>query len=488
MDLLIPLDRSLPTPLRDQLYAGLREAILDGRLAFGARLPASRVLARSLGVSRYTVDDAYGRLIADGYVVGRHGSGTYVAFGPPAALAPADRNIDPLPASQPRGWATWAGRLAPSQPGVPGSFRFSFKQGVPALEPFPHAVWRRCQADATREWNVDLQGYGSTHGYGPLREQIVAYLARARMVRCTPDRIVITTGTQQALDLLARLFVDPGDPVAVEEPGYPTARRVFRAAGADLLPVPVDGDGLRADRLEELDGAKLIYVTPSHQFPTGGLLPLFRRRALLDWAHRTGTLVLEDDYDSEFRYGQRPVEALAALEDSLPRPGSVVYVGTFSKVLYPSLRLGYLVLPPDLVPRVLAAKDVADRHPSTVEQATLAAFMAGGYFERHLARMRRVYASRLAALESALVRHFGDRAIRDPASTAAGLHLLVWFDLPYDEPVLVRRAAVAGIQLDPASPCFLVPPDRPGALLGYAFMDETAIDAGIAALAIALLG
>ncbi|MCC6791133.1 MAG: PLP-dependent aminotransferase family protein [Thermomicrobiales bacterium] len=486
MDLFVPIDRTRPAPLRDQLYTGLRAAILDGRLAGGARLPASRVLARTLGISRFTVDDAYSRLVADGYVVGRHGSGTYVAYDAPAVDPAATPDTDGDVA--PRGWSRWARDLgAPRLAYEAPPLRYSFKQGVPALEPFPLAAWRHCQVTVNHALRPELHGYGSVRGYGPLRETLAGYLGRARMLRCTPDQIVITTGTQQALDLLARLFLDPGDVVAVEEPGYPTAHRVFRAAGATLLPVPVDGDGLQVDRLDDVTGAKLLYVTPSHQFPTGGVLPLARRRALLAWARQRGTLIVEDDYDSEFRYGQRPVEALAALDGSFPGPGSVAYVGTFSKVLYPSLRLGYLVLPVDLVERVMAAKDVADRHPSTLDQATLAAFIDDGQFERHLARMRRVYASRLAALEAALTHWFGDRVVRDPAATAAGLHLLVQFDVPYGEAEMVARAAAAGVLVDPASPSYLVPPSRPGALLGYAVMDESGIDAGIRALAAVLL-
>lgn len=488
MDLFVPLDRTLSEPLRDQLYAGLRAAILDGRLTIGARLPASRALALSLGISRFTVDDAYSRLVADGYVVGRHGSGTYVAYGAtPAQSAETSRNDDA--ANVERGWSNWArGLSAPRLSYEDPPLRYSFKQGVPALDPFPLALWRRCQAKTGQEMRPELHGYGSVRGYAPLRTAIAAYLARSRMLRCTPEQIVITSGTQQALDLLARLFLDRGDFAAVEEPGYPTARRVFLAARATLLPIPVDGDGLNVGRLfERGDGVKLVYVTPSHQFPTGGVLPLARRRALLEWARRSGALIVEDDYDSEFRYGQRPVEALAALDGSLPGPGSVVYVGTFSKVLYPSLRLGYLVLPPDLVERVMAAKDVADRHPSTLEQATLSVFITEGHFERHLARMRRVYASRLAALEEALSRWFGQRVIRDPAATAAGLHLLVQFDLPYGEAEMVARGAASGVLLEPASPCYLIPPARPGTLLGYALMDELNIHAGIRTLADALL-
>src|SRR4051794_29605003 len=233
MDLLIPIDRSLPQPLRDQLYAGLRAAILDGRLAVGARLPASRALARSLGLSRFTIDDAYSRLIADGYLIGRHGSGTYVAYGSPD-LTPVPSEATRAPADAPtaRGWSTWATRLGASRDNDDATpIRYSFKQGVPALDPFPLALWRRCQAKVSQEMRLELHGYGPVRGYLPLRSAIAGYLARSRMLRCVPEQMVITTGTQQALDLLARLFLDPGERVAVEEPGYPTARRVFRAAG-----------------------------------------------------------------------------------------------------------------------------------------------------------------------------------------------------------------------------------------------------------------
>jgi GntR family transcriptional regulator/MocR family aminotransferase len=336
--------------------------------------------------------------------------------------------------------------------------------------------------------SADLYGYGSVRGHEPLRISVRDYLARSRMLLCSLDQIVITTGTQEALDLIARLFVDPWDRVIIEEPSYPTARKSFLSAGAEITPVPVDVDGLDVDHLaREVDGGKLIYVTPSHQFPTGGLLPLARRRALLDWARRTGTLIVEDDYDSEFRYGQRPIEALAALESASAGPRSVIYVGTFSKVLFPSLRLGYIVLPRDLVDRVLAAKQIADRHPPTLLQATVAEFINGGHFERHLAQMRRLYAGRSRTLLGALERHFGARATPHPASTTAGLHLLVAFELGYNEQEMVNRAAAAGILIEGASACYLTPPEEPSALLGYGVMDERDLEAGLAALARALL-
>ena len=489
MDLLIPLDRTLPSPLRDQLYSGLRIAILDGRLGTGSRLPASRTLAVTLGISRFTVDDAYSRLIADGYLFTRHGSGTYVAFAPQSNVDSGRESQSDSDREADRGWSEWSDRVTSTRRATAlTQIRYSFKQGVPALDPFPFALWRRCRARVSLELPPDAYGYGSARGYLPLREAIQTYLARSRMLRTSVDQIVITSGTQQALDIVFRLFVDPGDSIVIEEPSYPTARNLMSAAGARIIPIGVDGDGLKTDDLAKIQNlAKLIYVTPSHQFPTGGVLPLHRRRSLLEWARSTGTLIVEDDYDSEFRYGQRPIEALAALDGSMPGPGSVIYLGTFSKVLFPAVRLGYVVLPSDLVDRFLRAKELTDRHPPTIEQATVAAFIQEGNFERHLARMRRIYASRQVAMLTALDRYFGGKAHRDAASTAAGLHMLVNFDVDYDEAEMMRRATGAGILIEPAGPCYLSPPVQTGALLGYAVMDEVQIDQGIRELAKALI-
>jgi GntR family transcriptional regulator/MocR family aminotransferase len=489
MDLFVAIDRTLEQSLRDQLYAGLRGAILDGRLAHGARLPATRALAKSHAISRFTVDDAYSRLIADGYATGRHGSGTYVAYAAsertPASDQPAPESI----ISADRDWSNWGDRLTAlkSQP-APASPTYSFKQGVPALDHVPLAVWRRCQSKVGRSAASGLFGYGPPSGFEPLRRSISGYLARSRMLRCDPEQIVITSGTQEAIDLIARLFVDPGDAVVIEEPSYPAARRSFAAAGAELLLIPVDAEGLRVELLGRRESrATLIYVTPSHQFPTGGLLPLNRRRELIEWARETGTLIVEDDYDSEFRYGQRPIEALAALDPTIPGPRSVIYIGTFSKVLFPALRLGYIVLPPDLIDRVTAAKETAGRHAPTGEQATLAEFIDAGHFERHLARMRRMYAARSTAMLAAIDRWFGNRAQRHPAATTAGLHTLFRFELPYGEMDMVSRAAEAGILIEPASPCYAAPPAFTEALLGYGAMNEEQLVQGVQALARALL-
>jgi GntR family transcriptional regulator/MocR family aminotransferase len=372
---------------------------------------------------------------------------------------------------------------------------FDFRQGMPALDAFPYARWARVRNREARRLGPDGYHYGPVAGEPELRAAIAAYLARSRAVRRGPEQVVVTTGAQQALDLLARIWLRPGDAVAVENPGYPAARRLFAAHGARIVPVPVDGHGLQVDSLEDLaagGGApRLVYVTPSHQYPTGAVLPLARRLALLGWARRRGALVVEDDYDGEFRYGARPIEALAGLDADLPGEEVVAYVGTFSKVLFPALRLGYVLLPADLVRPVVAAKAVADRHSPRLEQRTVAAFIAGGDLARHLDRMRRLYAARRAALLAALARDLDGIARRGSAATAAGLHLLVAFEVRLEEAELVRRAATVGVHLDPAGPCYAAPVGedaRPAAMLGYAALPEAAIAAGIRRLASALGG
>jgi GntR family transcriptional regulator/MocR family aminotransferase len=503
VDLLIPLDRGSSRPLRDQVYDELRAAILDGRIPAGGRLPSTRSLAIGLGVARFTVEDAFGRLAAVGYTVGRHGSGTIAASTgvtrtdgggvlPGALPSPAGDRASPRRGAA-RCRSPWAEELArvnipvvlpPAQP-------FDFRQGMPALDVFPHARWARVRAREARRLGPASYHYGPVAGEPELREAIAAYLARSRAVRRGFDHVVVTSGAQQGLDLLARLWLRPGDLVAMEDPGYPAARRVFAAAGARIVPVPVDGDGFCVDALDAVAGGerpRLIYVTPSHQYPTGAVLSLPRRLALLGWARRNDALVVEDDYDAEFRFGARPVEALAGLDAALPGEGVVAYVGTFSKVLYPALRLGYLVVPPDLVAPVVAAKAVTDRHGPRLEQRTVAAFMAGGDFERHLGRMRRLYAARRDALVDALVRDLAGIARRNPGTAAAGLHLLVGFEVPFEESELVARAAAAGVHVDGAGSCYDRPPTSPLAMLGYAALPEPAIREGIARLAIAIRG
>jgi GntR family transcriptional regulator/MocR family aminotransferase len=373
-----------PGPMFQRVYEALRAEILEGRLGPGARLPSSRSLAGDLGVSRTTVLLAYDQLLAEGYVDGRVGSGTYVASELPevalSAEAPAtgESPHEPVPARL----SSYGRRAVDADVMVParaGAVRYDFRYGLPPVEEFPHETWRRLLARRARSASLNSLRYGPSAGIPKLRVAIADYLRRSRAVACTPEQVVVVNGSQQALDLAARVLVDPGDAVVIEEPHYQGARKVFQAAGARLVPVPTDAEGLDPSKLPidaDADGARLLYVTPSHQFPTGATMTLCRRLALLAWAERAGVYVLEDDYDSEFRYEGRPVESMQGLD----RAGRVIYAGTFSKVMFPSLRVGYLVLPQPLVEPFAAAKWLTDRHTPTLEQEALADFLAEGHF------------------------------------------------------------------------------------------------------------
>lgn len=476
--------------LYQQLYQELRHRILHGDLTPGARLPSTRVLARELGVSRNTVLYAYHQLLAEGYAVGHTGSGTYIAstfpdMAPvlePPSSAPEPPRPHPTPTLSAYGQrvASGAAELMPYAPPRRGTIRYDFRYGLPAVETFPYAIWRRLLSRRVRAATRQSLHYGTPAGYVPLRQAIAAYLQRARAVACDPEQIVIVNGSQQALDLAARLLVDPGDQVVIEDPNYQGARQVFRAAGARLLPVPVDAEGLDTRALpRDSVPVRLAYVTPSHQFPSGVIMSLSRRLALRAWAERVGAYILEDDYDSEFRYTGRPLEAV----QSLDRTGRVIYVGTFSKVLFPSLRLGYLVLPRSLVSTFTAAKWLTDRHTSTFEQEVLSDFITEGHFERHLRRSRTRYSARLTALLEALREHLGDGIEISGAST--GMHLLVWLNHTMPEAIdtVIDRAARAGIGIYSVAPNFMRPMRRAGLLLGYTAMTPEEIRAGIRRLA-----
>ena len=479
-----------PGALYQQLYHSLRGVILTGQLAPGARLPATRALARELGVSRNTVLLAYEQLLAEGYAVGQAGSGTYVAASLPDAMLATARAVPEVvraPHPLPPRLSAYGQHVSmhspmppPGDEPRPASVRYDFRYGLPAVEEFPHEIWRRLLARRARSASLRSLRYGPPEGYGPLREAIADYLRRSRAVVCEPEQIVVVNGSQQALDLAARVLLDSGDRVVLEEPHYQGARQVFLAAGAKILSGPVDAEGLHVEALPPAAAeARLAYVTPSHQFPSGAIMSLARRLALLSWAEHTDAYVIEDDYDSEYRYEGRPVEAVQGLD----RRGRVIYVGTFSKVLFPALRLGYMVLPKPLVQPFLAAKWLTDRHTSTLEQEMLTDFICEGHFERHLRRSRTRNAARRAALLDALDTYLGSRISISGAN--AGIHLLVWLhDVEVQQmDTLIEDGARAGIGLYPVSPYYLSPPSRAGLLLGYAAMTETEIHAGIKGLA-----
>jgi len=480
--LFVPLDSGLATPLQRQLYHGVRQAILETRLLPGIRLPSSRSLAAELGVSRNTVVLAFDQLIAEGYLEGRERSGTRVAAALPsrgprlqAKPAPNPKGTAPRRLLSARGNAIAAGSIL-SSPGGRFVEPRPFRPGVPALDAFPCRLWTRI---TLRHWRATPNlAYGDPAGYPPLRRAIAEYVTAARGARCVPEQVIVTSGSQQGLDLAARVLLDPGDQVWMEDPGYLGARAALLAGGAELVPVPVDRDGLRVEEGERLaPGARMAYVSPSHQYPLGATLSAARRLALLRWAAGVDAWVVEDDYDSEFRYASRPLASLQGLDTE----GRVVYVGTFSKTLFPALRLGYLVVPSGLTDAFRAARAVADRHSPTLEQMVLADFLDQGHFARHVRRMRALYAERQKVLLAAARDHLGGRLELAPSS--AGMHLVGWLGGGEDDQAAAARAARAGIDLHPLSPFWLGYPGRGGLLLGYAGYGTREIKQGIARLA-----
>lgn len=395
----LALDPAAESPLFRQLYVALRQSILAGVLTPGLQLPASRSLAEELGVSRNTVLNAYQQLLAEGYLEGKMGSGTYVPRTLPEEMMQV-RHAAGRPRSAPpkrsglsrRGelLAKTASTIARSS-GIPRPFR----PGIPALDAFPFAIWMRLMTRHYRRPPRAALSYDSAAGHVPLREAVAAHLGPARAVRCDPKQVHITTGSQQALDLIARLLLDPGNAAWIEEPGYPGARAALEGQGIRLTPIPVDQDGLDvAAGIARCPQARLVYVSPSHQYPLGVTLSLPRRFALLDWARRAGAWIVEDDYDSEFRYSGRPLAALQGLDCD----DRVLYVGTFGKTLFPSLRLGYLVVPSHLTDVFAAARGAIDRQTATLPQAVVADFINEGHFTRHIRRMRTLYRERQETL------------------------------------------------------------------------------------------
>jgi len=490
--MLLTLDGSGPLYL--QLYRSLRAAILNGKLASGARLPSTRALAAELRVARITVMLCFEQLLAEGYVVSRTGSGTYVATELPDDLAFAARRgarTEARTGSAPARLSSYGRRIVSDPNPVPGwgarpgarPLACDFRYGRPSFSDFPHATWRRLLARRARIATARDLDYGPPAGSAELRQAIADYLQRWRAVVCTAERIVVVSGSQHGLDLAARVLLDPGDRVLLEEPHYAGARLVLAAAGAKLISAPVDAEGLNiAAASTAARGARLAYVTPSHQFPTGAIMSLPRRLALLAWAQREGAYVFEDDYDSEYRYAARPVESLQGLD----RTGRVIYAGTFSKLLFPALRLGYLVLPEPLVRPVLTAKALAHIGSATLEQLAVADFIRDGHFERHVRRSRARNAARRAALLEAIAAHLGDRV--EVSGANAGVHVLLWLRGVRSDRIdaLVERAARVGVGVSSIAPFCLKPPARAGLLLGYASLSEDEIRSGIQRLATVL--
>ncbi|MEK9969044.1 MAG: PLP-dependent aminotransferase family protein [Ferrovibrio sp.] len=454
--------------LQDQLYGAIRKAVLTGELSSGERLPSSRTLASELGLGRNTVIGAMERLVAEGYLESRRGAGLFVATDLPVeTLSGRDAaRAEPTLSRRSGRFASLhaEGEATPARP---------FATGPLALDEFPLDLWRRLTAQALKQSGTRLLASGPAQGLPELRMALAGYLAGTRGVRCTADTIVIVSGAQQALDLTGRLLLDPGDAVAVEDPGYVGLREALAGVGARLQPVPVDAQGFDPAVLGSLQPSpKMVMLTPSHQFPLGMTLPLSRRLALLAEARARDIWIVEDDYDCEFRYGGPPLQALQGLDSG----GRVIYVGTFSKVLFPGLRLGYVVLPQGLVEGFLRLKATADGFAPPISQAVLARFIADGHLAQHARRMRVLYRGRRTALLNALQHHAGD--LFEIGSSEAGLHLAVQFRDRRDDRAAAAALQAAGLRATPLSR-YAISREASGLLLGFAAFPEAELEAAV---------
>ncbi len=454
--------------LSGEIYRQLRQAVLDGRLRPGDRLPATRELARRLGVSRTTVNVAYDRLSAGGFVMARVGGGTFVKqhVAPTPRPGKQDGADGPLHAQ-----SHWDAIPLPIM--RDGRPRFDFRSGLPDASLFPYETWRRLMAHQLRPEAFDAGLYDHPAGDRGLREAIARHIGVSRGVVTAAADVTVTNGTQQALDVLARALLAPGDRVAVEDPGYGPPRWLFRTLGLRVAGVPVDGDGLVVDALPP--DTRLVYVTPSHQYPLGTSMSLARRIALLEWAERHDAAIVEDDYDSEFRFGGRPIEALRALDAG----GRVAYVGSFSKTMLPALRMGFVVSPRSVRDAVHRAKFVTDWHSPLFAQRALARFIDDGGFARHIRRMNRVYQTRHTQMVGTLLRDFAEQLEVIPS--VAGLHVCaVARRAPADDmSAVVRRARGRGIAVHELSRFGVAAPARPGLVAGYGAIATADIAEGL---------
>jgi GntR family transcriptional regulator / MocR family aminotransferase len=463
-------------PLSQQIHAQLKARILQGQLPAALRLPTTRELAAGLGVSRNTVVRAYEQLLAEGYLEARVGAGSYVARLQTDSTTPAASVV--APAAEPT-TALWQRlrqyRVPRPAMGPPRAFRY----GVPALDLFPTEVWARLQARFWRQAERQPLGYSDPAGLPRLRTMVAAYLSHSRGLHCTAEQVVITGGSQQAIALAALALLGPGERAAIESPGYRAAAAALSLPGGQVLPVPVDAQGLQIAALEALGPCRLAYVTPSHQFPSGVAMSLQRRLDLLAWAQRHDAYLLEDDYDGEYRYAGVPLAPLASLDAS----GRTLYIGSFSKLLFPGLRLGYLVAPATWAQPLAALRSLLDRHASIADQSVMADFIEHGHFLRHVRRVRRAAEARRDALLSSWQQHFGTGLPLAPVD--AGLHALLPLESAAQEQQLHGLAEAAGIELGPLREVGSVLPasGRAGLLLGFAGVTQGQIRAAVGTLA-----
>jgi GntR family transcriptional regulator/MocR family aminotransferase len=491
----IALDPSASVPLYRQLYDELRSIILSGQLQAGARLPSTRTLASELGIARSTVVTVFERLIAEGYLDGKSRGGTYVVWSLPAELPDATRTQPCTPTREPhrhslsrRGnavvmalqegkiWpvASDGGRLDPAVP-------LAFDTVLPALDAFPYDVWHRLTSRRWRQSGPDLLRHWCGAGYYPLREAIAAYVGGTRGVRCRPEQIIVVGDGREALDLAARVLLDPGDSAWIEDPGYLISSSVLTGAGIEAIPVPVDADGLDVEAGMRLaPAARLAVVTLAPQWPLGMITPLARRLALLQWARQNDAWLFENDNDNQYPYIGQPVAALQGLD----KDGCVIYYGDFINVLCAPLSVGYLVVPSDLVEAFAAAQFTQGAHASIVGQAVLADFMTEGHFTRHLRRVRRLYATRQAALLGEA--HNSLDGLLEVQPAEAGPYVLGWLPTGVDDRAVAWNASQLGITVLPISAFSVAPPSRDGLLLGYAAVDAAHMADAVGRLAVAI--
>jgi GntR family transcriptional regulator / MocR family aminotransferase len=463
------LERAAGEPMYRQVLRLVQHAILTGQLAPGTKLPSSRTLAEDLDIARNTVLRVYDQLTAEGYVLSTTGSGTYVADTRPDTAAVRPRALahpaQPAPARETRAQESLSsrGRRLIGRAGVAPKQWGAFMPGVPDVAEFPSRTWSRLQARLWKDANPELLTYAPGGGYRPLRRALSDYLRVARSVKCSPDQIIITTGIHQSMDLAVKLLTDVGDRAWVEEPCYWGARSVLQSAGLELEPIPVDSEGLNPRELAPAVPPRLAVVTPSHQYPLGMVMSLARRRTLLEYARQHNVWIVEDDYDSEFRYGSRPIASLQGLDDA----GRVIYVGSLGKILYPGLRIGYMVAPEHLVETFRTGVAELYREGQLMHQAVLADFILGGYLTTHVRRMRALYGERRQILIDAITSRFGDTL--PVMGDEAGLHLVLGLPDTVDDRAVTAAAFEAGVIVRPLAAYYSREEvARRGLLLGYA--------------------
>jgi len=466
-------------PAYYQMYDSIRSAILEKRFNPGEKLPPTRSIAKFCKVSRSTVQNAFDLLMAEGYIYGQAGSGTFVCNNLPEkflTVKPSTSSIaeDPIMPE----FSDFAKRLDNS---IFKNYRYTrfkpFQVGIPSLKDFPYELWSKIALKSAKDLSHPRMGYSDPRGLLKLREMIALYLRQSRGVKCEAERIIIINGSQQAVVLAGKMFLNSDDEIIVEDPTYQGALEAFKTTGAKITYIPVDSDGIDVDKIRQSGtNAKLIYSTPSHQFPLGPTMSLKRRLELLQWAASNSALILEDDYDSEYRYTGNPLSALQGMADKSP----VIYIGTFSKVLYPGLRLGYMVVPENLVEPFSVAKTIFDRNAPMLEQLILARFMEEGHFGRHLRRMRVIYEERQQVLIDEFNRHLADFGTMN--SCHAGLHLIAHLHSDYKDVDLQQKAATVNVHAAALSNYCSGRDDLNGLLFGYSGFDQGEIESSMEAL------